>query len=69
MDRIILLKDGKICEIGTFTELLAAKEGAFANFLLQAKKEAASTTNGDKMNPNRKLSEIQEPRLGKAEVI
>jgi len=66
MDRIILLKDGEICEMGTFEDLIA-KERAFANFLRQTKKEG--TTDGDKMNPNRKISEIQESRLGKAEVI
>lgn len=46
MDRIVVMKEGKITETGTYHELLRSK-GAFAEFLLEQMKEEREKEEND----------------------
>ncbi|XP_072401337.1 multidrug resistance-associated protein 1 isoform X3 [Diabrotica undecimpunctata] len=57
-EKIIVLKDGKISETGTYQQLLDRK-GAFAEFLLQHITEEAETVEGSKVKSN-ELDELKD---------
>eukprot|EP01132_Coremiostelium_polycephalum_P009679 gene9679-11876_t len=42
VDRIIMMKDGRIAEVGTFSELLKNEDGPFAQLMSHAEKEKVS---------------------------
>ena len=74
MDQIIVLKDGKISEIGTYETLMSSR-GAFADFLIeQLQKEQENMDDEDKEATSMSESEIEsikhqlEENLGKRDM-
>ena len=74
MDQIIVLKDGKISEIGTYETLISSR-GAFADFLIeQLQKEQENMDDEDKEATSMSESEIEsikhqlEENLGKRDM-
>ena len=74
MDQIVVLKDGKISEIGTYEQLLSSR-GAFADFLIeQLQKEEENMNDDEKEATSMSESEMEsikhqlEETLGKRDM-
>ena len=74
MDQIVVLKDGKISEIGTYEQLISSR-GAFADFLIeQLQKEEENMNDDDKEATSMSESEMEsikhqlEESLGKRDM-